>query len=147
MTTMTRRAAIVAVCVLALSMTACSNNSGGKIVGKWKVVGGTKQADMKSITDMGAAMYFDFSADSKFKVGFIATKPESEKLIELMNGDPKMAAMSGTYSLGMGDTVNFSGGKGAFDGKEKATTQFKRNGDKATMKDPDGTSLDLELVK
>ena len=147
MTTMTRRAAIVAVCVLALSITACSNNSGGKIVGKWKVVGGSKQEEMKSMTDMGAAMYFEITADSKFKVGFLSINPGNEKLIEVMNNEPSMAAMSGTYSLSMGDTVNFAGGKGSFGGKDKATTQFKRNGDKATMKDPDGTSLDLELVK
>lgn len=99
------------------------------------------------MTDMGAAMYFDFSADSKFKIGFLATKPESEKFVEVMNSDPKITAMSGTYSLGMGDKVDFAGGKGSFDGKDKATTQFKRTGDKAQMKDPDGTTMELELVK
>jgi predicted small secreted protein len=141
MTNMTRRAAIAAVCLLALSLSACSNNSGGKVVGKWKVVGGSKQSDMAAMNAMGMALYFEFTSDSKFTMGVMSTKPDGG--VMNLGAD---TTMSGTYSLGMGDTVNFSATSGS-KGKEKLTTNFKRNGDKAQMKDPDGTTLDLELVK
>ena len=101
---------VVAVCGLALLLAGCSSNNKGKIEGKWKVVSMPKtDADLEKVLAMGVAMVVEFRADNTLHFSFVAEKPEAEAMAKLLTSQPGAQKMSGQYSLGSGDTVNFSG--------------------------------------
>src|SRR5207237_6469997 len=74
-----RPVALLAVCGVALACTACGSSNKDKIVGKWKVEGGSKMDPGKTADKMFP--YMEFAKDGTFKVGVEVTDPaEKEKV-------------------------------------------------------------------
>ncbi len=144
-----RLPAVVAVCGLALLLSGCGSNNKGKIEGKWKMISSSqKNADFDQLQAVGVTMAFDFKADGTFAVEFVPLddKPESKMAAQIAGTGLAGKEVSGKYTLAGGDKVNFSGAKDIFKGKA-ATSNVTINGDSMTMKDPDGTTLQLTRVK
>jgi len=110
------RVAVVAVVFMAVG---CSSSNKGKIEGtKWSSNAATVQGK-----SLGAgALMLEFKSDGK---------------LVYKAGD---TTWTGTYSLGMGDSVTFNTDQKLGNGT-KNTERININGNTLTMKDSDGTSL------
>jgi hypothetical protein len=108
------------------------------------VTDSTKAEDIKQMQSMGMFLYFEFAADGNFFLGIDSDKPGMTDILKLSG---KELRYPGKYKLGSGDTVNFSDFKGpdgkGFSGKDKARSNVTIAGDKMTIKDPDGTTMQL----
>ena len=143
-----RRPAAFCVFAIALVLSSCSSNNKGKIEGKWKMVSGSKQdANMEQLKGMGVTMAFEFKPDGTFGVDLVPLddKPESKAAAMMASTGLKGKEFTGKYTLASGDKVNFSGAKDMFNGKA-ATSNISITGDAMTMKDPDGTTLQLVRI-
>lgn len=137
-----RLTATLAVAVIALAFTGCSSNNTGKIVGKWKMVSGSS-SELETLKKMGLTMAWEFKADGTFATSVVSLNDDK-------GGGTGLADTSkmprGKYNLGFGNTVNFTDDTAT--GKDKRmTTNITIDGDNMTMKDPDGTTMQLVRVK
>jgi hypothetical protein len=124
-----------------------------KIVGKWKITGGTdlKADDLKMMETLKVFPYIEFKDDGTVTFGVEFGDAEMKKLIEQSGKGDKMN-FSFKYKLGSGDEVEFSDvpkelqdkkGGGPFGGKDKAKATVKIDGDKMTMTDEDKKEVKL----
>jgi len=141
-----RPVALLAVCGLALACTACGSSNKDKIVGKWKVEGGSKGAPAELADKMFP--YMEFAKDGTFKVGLEVTDPAvKEKMGMFADG----FVVSGKYNVS-GDTLELlpTDGKDksrpSTKGDNKGKIKFEGN-DKLTLTGPDGDAKTLTRVK
>ncbi|MCC6417820.1 MAG: hypothetical protein IT429_06175 [Gemmataceae bacterium] len=105
--------------VAALFITGCSSNNKGKLEGtKWR----SQATTVKGIPLPAGSLQLEFSNDGK--------------LVYRVGGQ----MMTGTYSLGMGDNVNFHMDQNLA-GRKDHTEKIVVNGNQLTMTDSDGTTL------
>ncbi len=116
----------VVVALALLSAFGCSSNNKGKIEGtKWSSKAGT----VKGTSIPAGMLKLEFTTDGK--------------MTYTIAGTPN----TGTYSLGMGDTVNWNFDRDLGDTKRKRHAQkCVIKGNIMTVSDSDGTSLDFEKV-
>jgi hypothetical protein len=116
---------ILFACLL-IVVAGCSNNK-GKIVGKWQCIDGG------GIVPAGVDLKVEFTVDGRCIMTFSA------------NGNSD--SISSKYTLGMGDTVNFSDfSRPLPGGQTRATDQVKILGNDMTMKEPDGRAMKLKRI-
>lgn len=145
-----RTPAVAVVCSVALLLSSCGgpSNNKGKIDGRWKMVSASKQdPNMAALKQAGVAMGFEYKPDGTFSVFFVEDNntPQAKLATQLANNELKGKDFSGQYTLASGDRVNYTGAKDMFNGK-KATSNVTISGDNMTMKDPDGTTMQLVRV-
>jgi uncharacterized protein (TIGR03066 family) len=114
----------IVVGVLLLSATGCSNNK-GKIVGKWQAVSGYNIGP-------GVNFVMEFAADGKFSMTVSA------------NGQG--GTITGTYSLGAGDTVYLKNLSMPVSGSTNHSETITIKGDQLIMKDGDGKSVTFKRI-
>lgn len=145
MRTTVRLTATLAVAVFALAFIGCGSNNKDKIVGKWKMVSASKGDEIETMKKMGLALAWVFNADGTFAMEVVSAEAGKEPS-PLAGAFDKSKLPSGKYTLAMGDTVNFSDVKNG-SGDKRLTTNITVNGDNMTMKDPDGSTVQLTRVK
>lgn len=149
-----RTLAVPALAVCTLVLAGCGageSNNKDKIIGKWKMdnMPGLSADDAKMAKEKGMYFYFDFKADGAMVMGIDSTQAEvATKLKE----SGQKTTFPGKYKLLAGDKVEVydmegEEGKKLFGGKDKAQTEIKITGDNMTIKDPDGTSMNLIKMK
>ena len=103
----------------------CASNNKGKIEGtKWSSLAGTVKGNFLP----AGTLQLEFRSDKSLVYG----------------GGPLV--YTGTYSLGMGDTVTFHLTK-ELAGRKDHAQKIVVNGDRLTVTDSDGTQLTFEKVK
>lgn len=134
MSVLTRGAAFVLV-FAALAATGCSSNNTGKIVGKWKAT--NLDTPMPLPGGAEVAVVFEFTADNKFSAYGLATIAGNTKRFD---------QGSGTYRLGMGDTVYLENLNPPQNGKAKSRESVSINGDTMTIRGESGKK-DMQLTR
>lgn len=145
MRTTVRLTATLAVAVFALAFTGCGSNNKDKIVGKWKMVSASKGDEIETMKKVGLALAWVFNADGTFAMEVVSAEVGKEPS-PLAAAFDKSKLPSGKYTLAMGNTVNFSDVKNG-SGDKRLTTNITIDGDNMTMKDPDGSTVQLTRVK
>jgi uncharacterized protein (TIGR03066 family) len=106
-----------------LSLSGCSSNNTGKIVGTWELTGGRPP---------GAREIWEFTAAGKVSVQ--------------MSIGARNKSLTGTYSLGSGDTVQLHFTE-AVGGSKHHAQSMQIKGDELTMSDLDGTKSTFKRAK
>jgi uncharacterized protein (TIGR03066 family) len=119
---MGRLGLIVTGCALFV-LSGCSSNNTGKIVGKWEMVSGRPA---------GASEKWGFTSDRKVSVK--------------MSIGARNNLLTGTYTLGSGDTVELHLDQ-EFGGSKHHAIAMHIQGKELTMSDPDGTKATFKKVK
>ena len=150
MMSVSRKVAFVVLAAFALVATGCGSNNKGKIVGKWKMVGGggMKADDAKMMEMLGIYVYFDFKDDGTLQFGAGANDPKMNDMLK-DKGETKVASMK--YKLLSGDAVEIydipkdmqdKEGGGPFGKKDRARGNIKIDGDNMTISDDDKLKTD-----
>ena len=112
----------IAVVVALLCSVGCSSNNKGKIEGtRWSSLPGM----VKGRSIPAGTLKLDFTKDGR------------------LSYDTPGGVFTGTYSLGMGDTVTLHLDR-ELGGSKRHAQKVVINGNRMTMSDSDGTSLDFE---
>lgn|GEM_PF-2099390 len=131
----------------ALTLTSCSSNNDGKIVGRWKIVESSNMTEeVETLNKAKIYKYFEFTADGKVTTG--AASDDFQLFNKLAEG---LKPVVGKYSLGSGNTVTLSDftkpdGTVAVEGVNKAKPEIIIVGDSMTIRDRDGSVQKLVRI-
>lgn len=109
--------------VLCAASSGCGSNNAGRIVGTWK----TLASEFEGIPPMPGAqpiVVYEFTADGRFEMSAVV------KLLEVVQAKK---LRTGRYTLGSGDTVNFTQLDPPSDGKTASSEQITIVGDNMTI--------------
>jgi hypothetical protein len=128
------------------------SNNKGKIVGKWKITGGSemKAEDLKMLENFKLIPYMDFKEDGIVTFGIDTNDAEMKKLLAK---DAEKNTYRFNYKLGAGDEVELSvpkdakkGGPNPFGKKERFAATIKIDGDKMVLTDDEKKTLELKKL-
>jgi hypothetical protein len=110
-----------------LLLAGCESSNKGKIVGKWECADPSSMAaDLKGTN---VQVFMEFTADQKFS------------MTAVVPGILKKDLTTGTYQLGMGDTVTLDGLSPPIDGKTKSRESISIVGDELRLKQDKGPTV------
>jgi hypothetical protein len=127
-------------------------NNKSKIVGKWKITGGTdiKADDLKAMEMFKAFVFMEFRADGSARLGVEFGDPDFKKLVE--KGGADKTSFNFKYKLGPGDNIEIYDlpkeltAKGGPFNKDRAKCIVKIDGDKMVITDEDKKTLELKKL-
>ena len=143
---------------LALTVTGCSSNNTGKIIGKWKISAPPEKdpktkEEFEAMGKMGLFVFIEFKADNALLLGLGSDKPETLDMLKALapKGKEPKTSWEAKYKLLPGDKVEVydmkdDETKKMFKG-DKARSDIIITGDEMTIKDPDGSMTKLTRMK
>ena len=143
MLAVSRKCSFVLLTTVALVATGCGSNNAGKIEGKWQATSlpglGEKEA---------AAFKMLGEGNVKLVMEFAGGKMTMTVNINMLGQSKTQQVASADYSLGSGDTVNFTNLKPpAKNGATKSRDKITINGDTMTIAMESGENVTLTRMK